>query len=805
MASVERPNTTALREALDIYRVAMRRFVVDVLEGSGRSARDEIAGAFDAERRDRFRREVRSRGPAGAITIGDFRPIIENHWDLFERHFNWDEAVWARMRLITDENSRVMEPPNEEDIDDQDALALKAYITSILWRVDRDAVAQVDAIWARLGAEAPAPATSGNATPGSPSAQQSEASASPDPQAVGPGLGSISARLRRPSRLFPWLWQGVMGFEVIYALGVFGAANATILSAWLYIRRAFDLFDVAWIQAVMATTVLSALVVVIWFATLRHYRLKDARGDSGASSESGVLQLDMGAIQYSHRHLVTFVAIAAIVVIVWQGLPYLSGGERSSDGSSTLVPATSTAGTSIAATGTVAPARFAVPAVSESTPADALPTFTAPQMWVIADTGQYKSVAWRDDCKDGARVTTRDEFGEAGASTRAGTVWGEGTAVLEVRDKHVGVCAETGWRYVVSADPVPGEEDGGSWVRLGVPASAPDGVEKGYLAETDVMNPQEYVDAVEAAGCAVTGVSLAPKDALAPKEERLDRYDDDGTALLEVSCSPAADGWQLETLGDAIREYPDCELVGISLSGENYPFPGTTIDALPDSVGAEETLVLRCDTGERRFVPPPEPPDPSADGGTQAGGTPSSGSAANRIAPPTATPTPTPAPPPEIAQATGHARYFVDTGRGFLENESGQGITPQGLVGEDCDLGTYPSSPDLDLKEGMELIFHGHRDKVGCFNWWLLSPLPSEAAPGEEGRFWLLAVEVAVCEVEEGTLDYLTERNKCMVLSCTTDTPSRSDCSKLNRHCLHNTTGAPIDGCEAPESGLPRP
>ena len=177
-----------------------------------------------------------------------------------------------------------------------------------------------------------------------------------------------------------------MGFEVIYALGVFGAANATILSAWLYIRRSFNLFDVAWIQAAMATTVLSALVVVIWFATLRHYRLEDARGDSGASSESGVLQLDMGAIQYSHRHLVTFVAIAAIVVIVWQGLPYLSGGERSSDGSSTLVPATSTAGTSIAATGTVAPARFAVPAGAGTTVPGPDSTFTAPRLWVIANT-----------------------------------------------------------------------------------------------------------------------------------------------------------------------------------------------------------------------------------------------------------------------------------------------------------------------------------------------------------------------------------------------------------------------------------
>ena len=782
MASVERPNTTALREALDIYRVAMRRFVVDVLEGSGRSARDEIAGAFDAERRDRFRREVRSRGPAGAITIGDFRPIIENHWDLFERHFNWDEAVWARMRLITDENSRVMEPPNEEDIDDQDALALKAYITSILWRVDRDAVAQVDAIWARLGAEAPAPATSGNATPGSPSAQQSEASASPDPQAVGPGLGSISARLRRPSRLFPWLWQGVMGFEVIYALGVFGAANATILSAWLYIRRAFDLFDVAWIQAVMATTVLSALVVVIWFATLRHYRLKDARGDSGASSESGVLQLDMGAIQYSHRHLVTFVAIAAIVVIVWQGLPYLSGGERSSDGSSTLVPATSTAGTSIAATGTVAPARFAVPAGAGTTVPGPDSTFTAPRLWVIANTeedGVKTGVAWRSGgCAD------KHLNSPAGEATELKTVWGEGTAVLEVPGKHVDDCAD--WRYVVSADPVPGEEDGGSWVRLRVPASAPDGVETTYLAKTDV-NPQGYVDAVEAAGCAVTGVSLAPK------AERLDRYDDNGTALLEVSCSPAADGWQLELLVDAIREYPDCKLVGIPLSGENYPYPWTGNGVPSDSVGAEETLVLRCDTRERRFVAPPrygEIPEPA-----KKASPPTAPSTRTPTAPSTRTPTAT-ATPPAIVQATGHSRYFVDTVRGFLENESGQGITPQGLVGENCDLGTYPSSPDLDLEEGTELIFHGQRNKSGCFNWWLLSSRSPEAAPGDESRFWLLAVEVAVCEAEEGDLDTLTTGNKCMVLSCTTDTPSTSDCSKLNRRCRPDTTDTPIDGCE---------
>ena len=114
MSSVERPNTAALREALDIYRDAMRRFVVETLEGSGRSAGDAIAAAFGDRRRERFRREVRSRTPAGAIAIGDFQPIIRNHRELFERHFNWDRAVWDRMRLIADENSHVTEPPTRE-------------------------------------------------------------------------------------------------------------------------------------------------------------------------------------------------------------------------------------------------------------------------------------------------------------------------------------------------------------------------------------------------------------------------------------------------------------------------------------------------------------------------------------------------------------------------------------------------------------------------------------------------------------------------------------------------------------------
>ena len=320
-------------------------------------------------------------------------------------------------------------------------------------------------------------------------------------------------------------------------------------------------------------------------------------------------------------------------------------------------------------------------------------------------------VAWRDDCNDSAKVTEQD--GRGGASTRAGTVWGEGTAVLEVRGKHVGDCAEAlDWQYVVSADPVPGEEDGGSWVRLVVPASAPDGVETTYLAERkEVVKPKKYVDAVEAAGCAVTGVSLATKE----EEERLDRYDDNGTALLEVSCSPAADGWQLEPLVDAIREYPDCKLVGISLAGENYPFPETTIDALPESVEKGETLVLRCDTGERRFVAPPAASTP----------TPTVTNASTRSTTATSTPTSRLLETNfDLSESTW--RYFVMPNAAEVFNN---------VHADDCE----PIDPDGTLARQTEVQVLAHNDGV-CPLWYY--------AEAEGRKFWIHNSAMRRCWLE---------------------------------------------------------
>ena len=692
MSSVERPNTAALREALDIYRDAMRRFVVKVFEDSGRSAGDAIAAAFGDRRRERFRREVRSRGPAGAINIGDFQPIIRKHRELFERHFNLDPDFWDCMRLIAAKNSHVTEPPNEGDINDQDALVLRANITSILRRVDRDAMAQVDAIWA----------------------------------------SDTAGRWR-------WLnWERVQRAEVVSALpltiiGYLVLTASVVVSVGPHVRRSIGVLNVDWYQAAIVIIVLAAIVVVIRSAVLSNKRqenIEHSYDDTHAGRESGELLLDLGALP--RRHVIVVASLAVIIFLAGQGFARFDGSSGSPDGSSTA-PATSTAGTSVAATGTVAPARFAVPAGGVSAVPGPDSTFTAPQLWVVANTGVI-GVAWRDDCEDSAKVTKRDESGEEGAATRAGTVWGAGTAVLEVPEEGGPDCADAPkWHYVVSADP--------DWVVNEDGDTPKSWVHEEYLEPS--LGVEEYVRAVESASCEVDGVSLALLNDREPQN-------DDGPALLEVSCQAVVGGWQVRTLVEAIEDYEGCGFVSISLPdrGAEYVLGEgeTANDALLTSeVKAREPLVLRCDTGQRRFVAVPgwrvRPPAAST--------TRSTATATATSATATATATATPRTIRGLPESP-EWRFFIDT-------VSDEGTGPRDSVPASCTVEKLSG----DLEEGEEVYFESPHER--CANW-------AYFFTRDGPTFLLPDVELLECgrlddiDLHTATLDRLRDAGVCIAV-----------------------------------------
>ena len=77
-----RPNKQALTEALDIFRDAMRHFIIRNLKKvQGRKPVDIVKAGLNGDRRETFLRDMEAgRSLEEAIDVGDFRTIVRNSW-----------------------------------------------------------------------------------------------------------------------------------------------------------------------------------------------------------------------------------------------------------------------------------------------------------------------------------------------------------------------------------------------------------------------------------------------------------------------------------------------------------------------------------------------------------------------------------------------------------------------------------------------------------------------------------------------------------------------------------------------------
>ena len=140
MATVSRPNKDALIGALDIYRDAMRPFIIRSLRNApGRRVEDAIRYSLNPNQAAQFEQNmIRNGGDLEAsIDVNDFPTLIGRNWrDVFSRQFvgggqTVQNAAWL-IKEARDDASH----PGTQDIDAEFTQAHLFHIADVLGRIN---------------------------------------------------------------------------------------------------------------------------------------------------------------------------------------------------------------------------------------------------------------------------------------------------------------------------------------------------------------------------------------------------------------------------------------------------------------------------------------------------------------------------------------------------------------------------------------------------------------------------------------------------------------------------------------------
>ena len=140
MNTIERPHRDVLNKALDIYRDAMRPFIIRSLKQiKGKRIEEIICDVLSAKQVNGFKQNLQNNGGniQAAIDIGDFPNLISRNWrgEVFGRQFGGDMTVQNLLYLITQARNHVMHP-NTEDLDPEYARASLFHISDVLGRIN---------------------------------------------------------------------------------------------------------------------------------------------------------------------------------------------------------------------------------------------------------------------------------------------------------------------------------------------------------------------------------------------------------------------------------------------------------------------------------------------------------------------------------------------------------------------------------------------------------------------------------------------------------------------------------------------
>ena len=134
----ERPNRDALNDALDIFRDAMRPFIVrNMKRVRGGRVEDVIRESLPGKRADAFEQNLRDSGSVeDLIDVNDFPLIVQRNWKgVFDNEFDWNRSVWSALWLIADARNSAAHP-GERDIDSEHVRARLYDITVVLGRIN---------------------------------------------------------------------------------------------------------------------------------------------------------------------------------------------------------------------------------------------------------------------------------------------------------------------------------------------------------------------------------------------------------------------------------------------------------------------------------------------------------------------------------------------------------------------------------------------------------------------------------------------------------------------------------------------
>ena len=194
MATIERPNKEALTRALDIFRDAMRPFLIRCLRRvRGAKVEEVIQRSLPHYLAESFQKDLtRSNDLPSTLDVNLFPHLIQNNWrDAFAPEFSGDRKIVSELWLIKDARNEVAHP-GTQDLEDNFTKVHLFHISSILGSIRAPEQKQaVDNILSNL--EPPASLTG--------ISQQSNASNLADPAKNDQGKKPKQARA---SNLKPW-------------------------------------------------------------------------------------------------------------------------------------------------------------------------------------------------------------------------------------------------------------------------------------------------------------------------------------------------------------------------------------------------------------------------------------------------------------------------------------------------------------------------------------------------------------------------------------------------------------------------
>ncbi len=151
-----RPNRDALLNALDIYRDAMRPFIVRCLKRvKGKGVEDAISETLPDRQAGQFRHNLqRNDSVEDAIDINDFPNLVSRNWrEVFSRAFGDDKTVQNLLWIITEVRNKAVHS-GRQDMDVEYAKVRLYDIAVVLGRTNAsDAKREVEGIRDRLVSE----------------------------------------------------------------------------------------------------------------------------------------------------------------------------------------------------------------------------------------------------------------------------------------------------------------------------------------------------------------------------------------------------------------------------------------------------------------------------------------------------------------------------------------------------------------------------------------------------------------------------------------------------------------------------